>query len=275
MRLDPTNPNTFRRMVKEGRGYGQREDYRPWIKIQDLSSRGVSSRLMGWRTGGRLINVLSTLERDHFYATEWDPTVTDYQEQYKLDPEVTLQIAFEAGIKHPTSPKTGGIFTMTSDCLITRAINGQTVYSARALKMFADVGPLATPKKAKRLAEKLAIEREYWRRTRINGIVVDWSLATEKDFNPVLAKNVRAIHDYYFPAALQPLAPKSIEQIHAEIFPRLTEQPLSRLAGECDRRFSLPAGKCLNVAWHLIATRRWPVDMTVPLEPLKTLKLLS
>lgn len=274
-RLDPSNPNTFVRLLKEGRGQGEGENYRPWLTMQDLSSRGISSRLRGWRTGRRPIHVFSNLECNFFYTLEWDPTIVDYREQYLLDPQLTAEIASRSGLKHPTSPQSGRLFPMTTDFLVKRIVNGKPSYTAMAVKPFADVGPTATPRKAKRLAEKLGIEREFWKNNRIDGLPVNWTLVTENDFNPVLAKNIRAIHDYYHPNALMPLSGNMVEEIHHELFPRIAEEPLSPLASASDRKFGLKPGKSLSVACHLIARRRWPADLIVPLEFQKPLKLLS
>ena len=49
--------------IKEGRGQGELSNYIPWIKIQDISSRGNASRLIGW-TAKRQHELLSNLERD-------------------------------------------------------------------------------------------------------------------------------------------------------------------------------------------------------------------
>jgi len=55
--------------IKQGRGSGIGVDYKSWLKIQDVSSEGRSTRLKGIKTS-RQHEFLSDLERDHFHLTE-------------------------------------------------------------------------------------------------------------------------------------------------------------------------------------------------------------
>lgn len=56
--------------IKEGRGSGVGSEYKPWLNIQDVSSKGRSTRLKGIKTN-RQHEFLSDLERNHFYLTEY------------------------------------------------------------------------------------------------------------------------------------------------------------------------------------------------------------
>lgn len=101
--------------IKEGRGSGVGIDYKPWLKIQDVSSLGRSTRLKGIKTN-RQHEFLSDLERNYFYLTEYSDEVIDIREQFPLLPlEETIVIADELGIKHPTDLKTGKPIVMTTD----------------------------------------------------------------------------------------------------------------------------------------------------------------
>lgn len=92
--------------IQDGRGSGIGADYKPWLKIQDVSSKGRSTRLKGIKTN-RQHEFLSDLERNYFYLTEYSDVVIDIREQFPLLPlEETIVIADELGIKHPTDPKT-------------------------------------------------------------------------------------------------------------------------------------------------------------------------
>nr|WP_245833202.1 TnsA endonuclease N-terminal domain-containing protein [Oceanobacillus timonensis] len=99
--------------VKEGRGAGNDVNYQPWLKIQDVSSLGRSTRLKGIKTG-RQHEFLSDLERNCFYVAEFSDVTLDVHEQFPLLPhEETILIADELGVKHPTDPKTGESIVMT------------------------------------------------------------------------------------------------------------------------------------------------------------------
>src|SRR5206468_1653173 len=103
---------------KEGRGTGTGKDYKPELTIQDVSSIGLASRILGWTTG-RIHHLMSTLERKAFYQFDFPETVIDIREQFPLDIEETQAIAAELGIAHPIDLKTRELVPMTTDILIT------------------------------------------------------------------------------------------------------------------------------------------------------------
>lgn len=49
------------KLISEGRGQGEGEDYEPWIKVQDFSSYGQANRDLG-ATTGRQHDYFSRLE---------------------------------------------------------------------------------------------------------------------------------------------------------------------------------------------------------------------
>ena len=55
------NDKQNERKRKEGRGEGILENYKPWLKTQDLGSEGLATRIKGVKTG-RIHQLLSTLE---------------------------------------------------------------------------------------------------------------------------------------------------------------------------------------------------------------------
>ncbi len=89
----------------QNRGQGEGKDYIPWLKINDVPSTGLASRVKGWKTG-RVHHLFSEhLELAYFYLLEWDERVVDIREQYPLLPiEKTLYIAESLGIIHPRDP---------------------------------------------------------------------------------------------------------------------------------------------------------------------------
>lgn len=107
-----TRTTKIEKWIKEGRGSGVGSEYKPWLKIQDVASKGRSTRLKGIKTN-RQHEFLSDLERNYFYLTEYSDVVVDIREQFPLLPlEETIVIADELGIKHPTDPKTGEPITI-------------------------------------------------------------------------------------------------------------------------------------------------------------------
>jgi hypothetical protein len=77
---------------REGRGLGRGKDYKPELRIQDVASIGLATRILGWKTG-RIHHLMSKMECLFFYIVDWPPSVMDIREQFPLDPDETLAIA--------------------------------------------------------------------------------------------------------------------------------------------------------------------------------------
>jgi len=164
----------FRKYVREGRGQGTGADYAPWIRIQDFPSKGMVSRVQGTKTG-RIHHLMSNNEMRLFYLLDWSDNVLDIREQYPLlDLPQMIKIADMAQIRYPYDPKSGFPYVMTSDFYV-ETISGPTVIS---VKTSSDLENL-------RVREKLEIERRYWCSQNIK-----WKIVTEKEINPIKAKNI-------------------------------------------------------------------------------------
>jgi len=143
-----TTPERIEKWLQEGRGQGRGADYRPWLRIQDVPSRGLAHRIKGWKTG-RVHHFLSQFEAHFFYALEWSPQVEDIREQFPLLPlEETLDIARACGVRHPTDPRSRHPVVMTTDFLVTLRRDGQRLEQPYTLKMAVELD-------RKRVLEKL------------------------------------------------------------------------------------------------------------------------
>jgi len=261
-----TNQAVIDKRTKAGRGQGRGAEYTPWLHIQDVPSNGLVHRIKGWKTH-REHHFLSTLECEYFYALEWSLTVSDIREQYPLLPQAeTLAIAQTCGFRHPADPRTKEPIVMTTDFVITVAQNRlQSVEYVRTVKP-------STQLQSKRTLEKLEIERRYWQARNM-----DWAIVTEHEIPKVLSKNVELLHGYL---QLTDRLVLSEDKIHS-ITKALTTQvqrgdvSLRAAASACDRQFSLEPGTGLTVAYHLLATRQWHIDMNVRINPGKPLPLLD
>jgi len=119
--------------LKQGRGQGRGADYQPYLRVQDVPSQGLATRIRGWKTG-REHHFLSPLECHYFFLLEWSPLIVDIREQFPLDLDETRAIAADLGIRHPTNPRTREPIVMTTDFVntIRRAIG--VIEHARTLK---------------------------------------------------------------------------------------------------------------------------------------------
>lgn len=251
------------KLIKEGRGSGIGSEYLPWLTIQDVSSKGRSTRLKGIKTD-RQHEFLSDLERNYFYILEFSGEVIDIREQYPLLPiEETILIAKELGIKHPQHPQTKEPIVMTTDFLIT--INDGTDV-ARTVKLSDD---LLNP----RVLEKFQIERVYWEKNNI-----DWGIVTEKEIDQVYTKNISFVHNYYNLDQLD-----SLKDLDEEVFNNLMLNYISRLLNEdetirnisnnFDGDFALLDGTGIAMFRCLIIRKIINVDMFQPINVNKKIKI--
>ncbi len=141
----------FQKWIKQGRGSGTGKDYQPWLTVRDLPSAGKSHRVWGFQTQ-RTHHLLSDLELAAFFLFDWNPVVTDIREQYPLRLDDTIEIATQAGIRHPEMR--GQVQVMSTDFLVDT--NKQNLpRMAIQVKTSSD---LSNP----RIIEKLELERRYW-----------------------------------------------------------------------------------------------------------------
>lgn len=257
--------NSIRRRVKEGRGMGRLAEYKPWLHIQDVASKGLSSRIKGWKTE-RVHHLLSMLETLYFYVLEWSQEVIDIREQYPLLPlEETLAIAESCGIHHPSDPRTKYPIVMTTD-FVNTVCRGVTDFDEpRTVKYKTDL-------LKRRTLEKLEIERRYWESRKIKLKVV-----TEDSIPSTLAKNVEWLHSYRCLADFTDLDEFAFRRTATEVMEALKSYPgsLRSITIATDDRLGLEAGTSLSIVRYLLANRRLRVDMLKPINPSARLVLLS
>jgi len=244
------------RRRKEGRGLGRGADYKPELRIQDVSSIGLATRDKGWKTG-RPQHFMSKLEWVYFYILEWSLIVTDILEQFPLDIDETLAIAKSLGIAHPTDPKTKEPVVMTTDFIVVVGNRTNEIRYARTIKYMNKLSSI-------RVLEKLEIERVYWTYRD-----VDWGIVTELDVDLSLAGNVEWVHFHYRAMTLAPIKEILIRNIESYLAPRMLSEklPLRHLTDECDSALSLKPGSSMAVVRHLIANRHLEVNMSKPIQP--------
>jgi hypothetical protein len=254
----------FEKRWGTGAGQGEGSSYKPWLTVQSFPSLGRSHRVKGWKTF-RKHQLLSDLELQYFYVLEWSQVVVDVREQYPLWPrETTKTVADQLGLKHPIIPGTTELSVMTTDFLITIEDQGQSREIARTTKY---VKELEKP----RAIEKLEIERLWW-----EAKGVDWGIVTENDLPQTLIRNIKNLHDLKtldgFP---------QLQQDHRELVQHLTTavqkgtRSLASIASRCDTEIGLASGSFLALAKHLIANRRWVIDMESEFRPTQRLELLD
>ncbi|EPL6275079.1 TnsA endonuclease N-terminal domain-containing protein [Proteus mirabilis] len=145
----------FERALKSKYGIGQGADYKPWLRIQDVKSKGIRSIIYG-RKSQRDHHMMSSIESELFYLSEFSDSVVDIREQFPLFPlNLTQKIAKNLGVEHPKHPITKEPIIMTTDQLLTIYSPQGTIYHAISVKPEDDFDDL-------RVLEKIDIERVCW-----------------------------------------------------------------------------------------------------------------
>jgi hypothetical protein len=253
------------RWIKEGRGDKDGAEYKPWLTIQDVPSRGRCHRIRGWRHG-RVHHLLSDLEANVFYTYEWSRKVIEIKEQFPLLPlDETLSIAEEIGVPHPIDPVTKHPIVMSTDLVLKINCGLSFDYFARQVKYASSLNDPRT-------GEKLEIERRYWLRRDGN-----YGIITERDVHMALVYNIKWVHPRYELADLSPLTEQTVRKV-AQVLTEMVmhdDTPLRKITSICDSRLGLQGGDSMKVVRHLIAIRYWQVDMSERLKPGKQLVLLN
>lgn len=260
-----TDQQKIEKRLKDGRGEGRGVAYQPWLRIQDVPSQGLASRVKGWKTG-REHHLMSNLETSYLFVLDWSQSVLDIREQFPLLPlGETQEIAEQCGFVHPTDPKTQQAVVMTTDFLIILKQRDLELEHARAIKPAIDL-------QSQRTLEKLEIERRYWERRNI-----DWGLVTEQEIPKTLVENLKWLRSCYQLEDLAPLSRSDITRIEAVLTPQVIQgkAPLTKITNACDDQLGLSPGTSLSIVRYLIANRQWQIDMSQRVQPSKKLNLLS
>ena len=155
-RYPKMTPARAEKLIDQGYGQGKGLEYKPWFAANQIPSKGRLVRSMGVTTG-RVMHLVSELEGSIQLLADFDPTITDQNEQFLLDPSLTLAIARKLGIRHPRERYTGNLLPMTTDLLLTQELNGLKREIAVSVKYEAELnGP-----KALRVRQKLKVEEMF------------------------------------------------------------------------------------------------------------------
>jgi len=149
--------DAYRRALKQGYGLGEKEDYRPWLTVNEAASRGTSAILRGWKIK-REHHCLSQQEKYFFFLAEFSPNVVDIREQFPLLPlDLAMQLAHILQIKYPEIPGKKIPNVQSTDFLLTL----QNPHDENRSFLAVSVKP-AEDLSRPRVLEKLELERVWW-----------------------------------------------------------------------------------------------------------------
>lgn len=243
---------TYHRRIREGRGQGVLAEYKPWITIHDLASKGVVSRVMGRKTG-RIHHLLSRNETAYFFILDSSDKVIDIREQFPLlGLDETVRIAESAGIRHPRDPKSLYPYVLTSDFVITTGDGRTCVRSVKEAARLSDM----------RVREKLEIERRYWTERG-----ADWKIVTEDAIDFQKARNIEWLRKGEYLCRMLPDGVE--EEAVLSYFLELYEDsclPVCDVASLTEEAFSLGGGAGILAYQQLVSDRRIDIDLTLPVD---------
>jgi hypothetical protein len=173
------------RHIANGYGAGEGESYLPWLRIQDVSSRGRSRKVQGTKVN-RMHHLLSDFEFWYLLLLEFSEQVVDIREQYPLFPTPEAQqIAASLGIIYPRYPSTTVPFVMTTDFVVTLSdATGIRRTAARTLKY---EGELGSTKEVQRVLEKFELEKAIWASKGMS----DWKIVTPSMIGSIAVANLQ------------------------------------------------------------------------------------
>jgi hypothetical protein len=249
-------------LVAEGRGQGEGENYRPWIRVArgELSSKGRSRRLKGITTG-RIHHLLSDLEYYFFLIADFSFRVLDIREQYPLFPRrLVLELAEVLGIRHPVYPKTGVPFVFTTDFVLT--LNSvETPHIAVSMKY------LSSFAEDPGVFDRLELERRVW----LLRHAPFW-LVSEQDIPMQLVKNLDWLRQgAILPVRLQHLLPVFIEHV----LKRSSDGELMRDYFDClAPSLGVDSGDATHIFKHCVWTHQLKIDLEARLLPTEPLPII-
>jgi hypothetical protein len=273
--------------MREKRGIGRKEIYKPWLKPVEVPSTGRSSRLFGLKIN-RIYNFLSDMERYFFVLYEWSNKVIDIREQYPLLPLIkTEQLARKMRIKHPYITKKVKLIkgvknapkisinknvVMTTDFLVTIKDENGIREVARAIKYKDEL-------KNHRVREKLLIEKAYW-----ESKGVGWKCVTNEDIPIDLAKNILMLRGSVFWLIKSEIKCEELIKLKNIIFKRLSKIEfgildnktidLVKFCTEIDSTYNYKNGFTLKVFKAFIWTQDIEIELSTRLN-LKKVKILN
>ncbi|MDK2751700.1 MAG: TnsA endonuclease N-terminal domain-containing protein [Halomonas meridiana] len=241
------------RHVANGFGEGAGSSYVPWLRVQDVPSRGRSHKIQGVKVD-RTHHFLSDLERYYFLICEFSEDVVDIREQYPLFPVERAQaIATAIGVRYPRYPKTTVPYVMTTDFLLTvREPDGSFKSVARTVKYRSDL----VGKGSKGTLEKLDVEKRFW-----NSQGVDWSIVNDEFFTPDLIKNLGLLRKYS--KLHRDLMKASLHVEFIECLENSREYPwtLATCLRKIANHLSISYIDAQGIFFHLIWTKALKVDL--------------
>lgn len=248
--------STLKRFIQEGRGVGDGKNYKPWLQVQDVKSRGRSTRIFSQKTQ-RVMHLLSDLQLHYYYLLEFDEAVIDIREHYLLLDLHEQNLPFDAKLqKKLFNAKTNVPHVFTTTFYVTKVnAKGEPYYEARVIKSSSELDKPAT-------IERLQIIYSYFNKKEI-----DFGIVTEKDINKQMALNIGWVMTA-FDLSDFPEIETIQHYLRADLFKLFKVQGMTftRAFARLEKTYQLMDGSGLTFFKHLLATKQLSMNLNNPIE---------
>jgi len=240
----------YNRFIKEGRGKGEGSDYKPWLTIQDMPSRGRVTRIY---EAGRIYHFFTDNELRYFYSLIWEDSIIDVREHYPLlDLNVVLNLDEDSLYKRYKSDGDNAPYILTTTFLITvKNTDGEIAYYARSVKSSLEL-------ERKNIIDRYEIERRYWESKKI-----DWGIVTQKDIPVVRAKNISWVYPSLEINNEERFKESERDYLCDLLMQRLGGNPnvIREVTTKFDNEMNVDSGTGLLFFKYLIATKQLVINM--------------
>lgn len=241
------------KLLAQGYGKGEGKEYKPYIDVIRVASKGRVSRVKGWKTN-RVHHFLSDSETRFFYLMEYQDSVVDIREHYPLIDNIDelFSVLDDQLIKRLFNQKTGDPLILTTSFLITqRKSSGEIQYYARSIKDYRQL-------ENTQAIERFEVMRRYWE---LKGI--DYGIITNKEIPVVVAKNIEYVHSCFH---LDAYGIEEKEQLFYKDFlinllGNFKSKSIKEVLIQFDNQLELEGGTGLLIFKYLLARKAVNIDM--------------
>lgn len=243
------------RRTKEGRGQGDGDNYRPWLYVQEFSSKGTQTRVSPGKLS-RTIHTFSYIEAALFYWEEFQTNFHGYKEQYPMARSVTLGAANALGIRHPVYRGTGVPVVMTLDAISTRiGPNHRPIDVAWDVKPFSELSNL-------RVQEKLSLHKVFCsKRNMLHRVFTEKSVPKNVTRNIQWARGAREVEGEI--AVVPGLFTEYLAAMLHDLGSRRQGKSIRHYCSDFDKAHAFPPGSALRIFRDLLWLRLVNVNLNV------------
>ncbi|MQR93686.1 TnsA endonuclease C-terminal domain-containing protein [Fictibacillus phosphorivorans] len=249
-------------LLEQGYGHGQGKNYKPFLDVIRVPSKGRVSRIKGWKTN-RVHHFLTDSETRYFYLLEYGEfegfQISDIREHYPLIEGMNeiLPTLDEQLIKRLFNQKSGEPMVLVTTFLITlKNTNGDISYCARSVKDYRQL-------ENSQIIERFEVMNRYW-----NFRGIDYGIITNREIPIVPAKNIEFIHSSYH---LDEYGLREQEQVIyrdylLKLIAESQDSTIKDIVYQFDSQLNTENGTGLLLYKHLLARKMLKVDMNKPID---------